>query len=136
MLPDRGIMIVLAMDSPISKKKQKTALYKAIPDSDFTKMSLENKFSYNGLDHIQSFKLSEYIPKCTIGNYTVMVHKAGERVYIIDKALTAPVNFEDSEIGWTQFRLFFPALYFYYIDGDLYFQNFSTKEKFLTTLKY
>lgn len=136
MLPERGIMIVLAMDSPISKKKRQTALYKALPDSEFKEMALESKFSYDGLDRIQSFNLSEYVPKCTIGNYTVMIHKAGERVYIINKQLPAPRSFEDSEIGWTQFRLFFPALYFYYIDGDVYYQNFSTKEKFLTTLKY
>lgn len=136
MLPERGIMIVLAMDSPISQKKRKTALYRALPDSEFTQMSLENKFSYNGLDHIQTFKLAEYTPKCTIGDYTVLIHKAGERVYVIDKALPAPRSFEDTEIGWTQFRLFFPALYFYWLDGDLYFQNFSTKEKFLNILKY
>ena len=136
MLPDRGIMIVLAMGSPISARKRQTALYKAIPDSEFKDMALDNKFSYNGLDHIQSFKLDEFTPKCTIGSYTVLVHKAGERVYIIDKALSAPRSFEDTEIGWQQFRLFFPALYFYYIDGDLFFQNFSTKEKFLTTLRY
>ena len=136
MLPDRGIMIILAMDSPISKRKRQTALYKALPNSEFTQMSLETKFSYNGTDHIESFSLAEYTPKCSIGDYTVMIHKAGERVYIIDKALPAPRHFEDTEIGWTQFRLFFPALYFYYIDGDVYFQNFSTKDKFLSILKY
>ena len=136
MLPDRGIMIVLAMSSPISDRKRKTALYKAIQDDNFKQMALDNKFSYNGLDHIQSFSLAEYTPKCSIGNYTVMIHKNGERVYVIDKALPAPRAFEDSEIGWTQFRLFFPALYFYHIDGDLFFQNFSTKEKFLSILKY
>lgn len=136
MLPERGIMIVLTKKSPISEKKRNTALYKALPDSEFTQMALDNKFSYNGLDHIQTFKLAEYTPKCTIGDYTVLIHKAGERVYVIDKALPAPRSFEDSEIGWTQFRLFFPALYFYWLDGDLYFQNFSTKEKFLNILKY
>lgn len=135
-LPDRGILIVLAMDSPISKKKRKTALYKAIPDSNFTKMSLENKFSYDSDDHIQTFNLKEFRPHCTIGNLTFLTHKGGERVYVIDKALSAPVNFDDSEIGWTQLKLFFPALYFYYIDGDLFFQNFSVKQKVLTTLRY
>lgn len=136
MLPDRGIMIVLAMDSPISQRKRKTALYKALPDSDFTQMALENKFSYNDFSNIQSFDLREFTPKCSIGDYTVMIHKNGDRCYIINKALPAPAAFPDSDIGWTQFRLFFPALYFYYLDGDLFFQNYSVKNKFLTTLKY
>ena len=136
MLPDRGIMIVLAMDSPISQRKRKTALYKALPDSEFTQMALENKFSYNDFSNIQSFDLREFTPKCSIGDYTVMIHKNGDRCYIINKALPAPAAFPDSDIGWTQFRLFFPALYFYYLDGDLFFQNYSVKNKFLTTLKY
>lgn len=136
MLPDRGIMIVLAQDSPISQRKRKTALYRALPDSDFTQMALENKFSYNDFSNVQTFKLNEYTPKCTIGNYTVLIHKNGDRCYVIDKAIPAPAAFPDSEIGWTQFRLFFPAMYFYHIDGDLFFQNYATKNKFMSILKY
>lgn len=74
-MPDRGICIALLTDSPISKKKQTTALYRALKDDQFTQMSLKNVFAWDDLSNIKSRDLKGMKPLFSIDDMTVYERK-------------------------------------------------------------
>lgn len=83
-LEDRGILVVHPLNSPISEKKKDTALYKALgKESTFTKLALENDFSYEERGTIVGKQnLREYRPIVRIGEITVYEHKSSDKIYI------------------------------------------------------
>lgn len=131
-LEDRGISIIQVMDSPISKKKKDTALYKAVKNTQFSEMALNNGFSYNDFSSISSQDLRQYKPLCTIGNITILLHKDNSRAYAINKLLPCKAHYETSENSILNFKMNFGNLYYYYIDGSFIFDSFETKNTLLT----
>ena len=59
-IPERDLSLYILHDSPISKKKSKTSLYKlAGDDSDFSQMSLKNDFNKEFFGQVKSMSLLE-----------------------------------------------------------------------------
>lgn len=87
----RGVSIYIIQRSPISEKKQGTALYQLNQESAFNEMSLKNEFSANQTSTISSRQLKEYRLIFGIGEIYVYRHKSNGTYYIsTHKTGTAP----------------------------------------------
>ena len=129
MLKDRGIIIILINKSPISEKKRKTALYKALTGStDFEKMALDNEFAYDDISSIKSEDLRKYRLICTVGSLGIYEHKNEAKLYISDHISgTCKDSFPDSELGKSQFKFYYSWVYNYIISNRISYQNLTVK---------
>lgn len=129
MLKDRGIIIILINKSPISEKKRKTALYKALTGStDFEKMALDNEFAYDDTSSIQSEDLRKYRLICIVGSLGIYEQKNEAKLYISDHISgTCKDSFPDSELGKSQFKFYYSWVYNYIISNRISYQNLTVK---------
>lgn len=127
----RGILIVLLDDSPISKAKQTTALYRATRGSDFADMSLQNSFAFDDFSQIRPQKLIEYRPYVAIGEICIYQHKSQELYYVSEHLSGSPDHYGVTERELTAYRLRHWRLWNRYIDGELLFENYLTKALFI-----
>lgn len=133
----RNMTLVLAMNSPISERKRNTALYQAINDNQFKAMALENSFSYNDFSNIGKRNVIEYIPRCRIGKYVIMDHKANGTTYIMENE-KMPVTkcYDFTDYSMKAFRLANFDLIDSYTWGQLCFDSFDTKSAIQLALPY
>ena len=75
---NRGIMIIMPRNSPISEAKAETALYKATKGTKFSEMALDNIFENESEIRTVSRPLKEYSPVVSVGELTVYKHKGGQ----------------------------------------------------------
>lgn len=129
--PERGLMVVLLRDSPISEKKKKTALYKLTSDTSFYNMSIKNDFQDNDQDAIRSQALTEYgsSPIVTLDGIAVYRHKSKNLYYCCE--YNGNPEFTTKARDIERFNLRYYYLWNRYIDGELFFQNYLTKHIFL-----
>ena len=59
--PQRGLLLVNLENSPISKQKEETALYKLIKDTSFKRMALSNEFIEDKHNSERKYYVSEHI---------------------------------------------------------------------------
>lgn len=62
----RGIALIMLMRSPISDRKQDTALYRLNDGSEFSRMALKNLFEYED-DTVRRCPINEYRPVVAVG---------------------------------------------------------------------
>lgn len=79
---NRGVLMIMLDNSPISKQKEKTSLYKLMKDTEFSEMALGNKFIGDDLELIKSMPIVEYKPIAAIGPICVYEHKTRRGIYI------------------------------------------------------
>lgn len=80
--PQKGVGIFLLSDSPISKRKQATALYKLTHGSAFEEMAISNAFAGTNDPDVYSVDLREYNPLVTVGEVTIYRHKSARLYYV------------------------------------------------------
>ena len=129
--PDRGLMIVLLKDSPISERKKNTALYKLTGQGTFSAMALNNEFVDNDRDSIKPQALTEYGsgPIVTLDGVAIYRHKSKNLYYACEYSGTP--EFTTNARDMDRFNLRYYYLWNRYIDGELMFQNYLTKAIFL-----
>ena len=129
MLKERGIILVLINDSPISEKKKDTALYRALScDTDFAKMALSNEFAYDDVSAVRSEDIRQYKLICVIGKVAIYEHKSKAHLYVSDHISgTCKDVFEDSQHGKDQFRCFYSWIDSYRLTNRISYQNISVK---------
>lgn len=129
LLSDAGIMIILINKSPISKKKETTALYKAINrKSNFATMALDNDFAYDDTSAINSEDLRQFKLLCTIGNFGIYEHKSEAKIYVCEHISgSCRDNFDDTELGRNQFKTFYSYIYNFIISNRITYQNMNCK---------
>lgn len=84
---DRTRMLVLLLDSPISRQKENTVLYSNATD-DFVSMALDNAFRTDATN-IRSEPLTEYQHIVSIGEIGIYRHKS-ERKYYVSSTISKP----------------------------------------------
>lgn len=129
--PERGLMIVLLKNSPISARKRETALYKLSGDTQFSAMALNNEFQDNDRDAIKSQALREYksVPVVTLDGVAIYEHKSRNEYYACQ--YSGEPQFTTKARDIERFNLQYWFLWNRYIDGELNFQNYLTKRIFL-----
>lgn len=78
-----ALSIYRYIDSPISEKKRKTALYTLTNNTDFVGMALNNQFSAANYEYVGNRPINEYKPIVSIGDMTIYEHKSNEEYYIV-----------------------------------------------------
>lgn len=130
--PDRGLLIVIAYDSPISELKSETALYKLTGGTDFAEMAINNDFSLNDFSGIGSRPLSEYVPRVNLGGFIIAKHKSNNNYYMYRGR--AKVDFYDpkSKADVKAFKFDYPHLYLAMLDGRITWADYDAKNTFMT----
>lgn len=133
-MPERGIMIILPKSEQILNKRKNTALMRAIKkDSRFSKMAVENEFSYNDASNIINVNIDEYKPLCSvIGMFTIWRHKNNATLFVNSKYIKTHCNFADTERERVAMHRVFPFLRGMYFNGTIFFSDLVTKGKFET----
>lgn len=123
---DGLIAIFRYIDSPISKAKKGSAVYRVIKNADFQSMALDNDFSRGDYENVETRPLNEYIPVCSYGNSTILKHKSKREFYCI-AGIKAADHYEPLPLSKKAFNR-----KYWYINGALmdkrvYYQNASVK---------
>lgn len=83
LLKDRGICLINLCNSPISKQKENTALYRMVgKDSGFSQLALGNEFYDMDYSDVKPQNLKEYIPVVFFSEIAIYQHKSQERIYV------------------------------------------------------
>lgn len=94
---DRGVGIFMLFNSPISKQKAGTALYKSTKRDSFAKMALDNVFDYQD-ESVKSMPLKEYIPLLKVGEISIYEHKKRREYYVTQHAMHNCPTFGTTQI--------------------------------------
>lgn len=128
-LPDRGIIIVLAKARELSDKRKKTSLMKAISkESEFTKMAYDNEFSYNDVENVTRRDLKQYQQiAAVIGIFTIWKHKGNGSLYITSYR-RCNREFSNTDRGYRELLTTIPTLKLNYTFNNTYFESLAVKE--------
>lgn len=123
-LAKRGILLVNMENSPISKLKEDTALYRMAAGTGFDRMALHNQ--YIGEEEqgaIGSRPLKEYTPLCAVGEICIYKHKSRRNYYISLHVSGTPPVFGVGDAERKRFRKSFGWLWAAYLDNLIYFES-------------
>lgn len=85
-IPKRGILIIMPKNSPISQKKENTALYRmAGKNSQFGKMALGNEFAYDDYSYVRRMSIRQFKPTVRIGEISICENRdknQDARIYV------------------------------------------------------
>lgn len=129
MLQDRGILLINLVNSPISKEKSQTAVYRMVgTDSDFYKMSIQNDFYAEDYSDIKSMPISEYNPVVQVGEITVYEHKHRNDLYITQHNQGSPLDtYTTSTRDLSAFRRKYIWVWSEYLNGNVKFSDVESK---------
>ncbi len=120
---ERGLYIINLRNSPISKKKAETALYRLLKDNRIIDMSLKNLYLDKPVLQTKSANLNEYKPVVTAGEITVYKHKSRKEYYISPHGRGTRPIYTTSENDILRFRTLYHNLLMEYIDRNIYCEN-------------
>lgn len=131
LLPDRGIALFDTFDSPISERKEDTALYRlANKDSDFYRMAISNQFADLDAASTRPRNLSEYVPVVGIGELTIYSHKTDHRYYVSMHRSGSPEVYGTSDINVTRFLRKYSHLWMAYLRNMVDFEDYMSEALF------
>lgn len=124
----RGIMLVLLDDSPISKAKEDTALYRATRGSSFYDMSINNIFDGEGEISTISRPLKEYKPVVGVGELTIYKHKANKLpLYCTFHRSGSPVLYGSSDTELERFAKKYAWMWLAYMEDRIEFEEYAAE---------
>lgn len=98
--PQKGIQIIYMHDSPVSARKNTTALYK-VASTGYKSMALENSFLFDDRG-IRPRPLAEYIPIAVVRGLCIYRHKT-EQVFYVTKHKTGNPRLYTGKSGYLEF---------------------------------
>ena len=135
-LADRDASIYIINDSPISKRKEETSLYKlAGVSSDFSQMSLKNEFNKEYMGMVKSMNLKAFRPVCIVGELVIYKHKSEMLWYITDHVSGSPPSYDSSEIEIKRWRNDYYYLKLSYLNRHIYFESYIQQAIFEQYIK-
>lgn len=132
----RGDIYVELCDSEISAKKEKSVLYRNLPENDaYKREALHNEFSRNDFSHIEKPKnLKEFVPLCNIDNICVMKHKSRKSFYCRQVISNKVPSFNSKNQRGLFYRTYGGVLSNAYAQNMLYCDSFLTRTIVLSIL--
>ena len=119
---DNSRMVIMLLESPISKRKADTALYQNATD-DFITMALDNAFRTDETK-IRSEPLTEYVHLVSIGEIGIYKHKS-ERKYYVSSTQSEPY-YDAFGIGLKMFQQDYYLLRVHYMTSkNIWFESFE-----------
>ena len=136
LLPERSSSIYIINDSPISKKKAQTSLYRlAGTESDFAKMSLENEFNQEYFGMVKSRNLKDYIPLCAVGEIVIYKHRSKREWYCTEHMSGKPEKYESSEVEIKRWANNYYYLKLAYLNRHIFFESYIQQVLFEKYIK-
>lgn len=121
---ERGIMLVMFNDSPISAKKEHTSLYKLTSGSDYAAMALRNDFNTEDTGSIRNRPLREYNPVVKVGEITVYKHKRDTRkIYVSAHKTGSPPEYGTGDIELGRFIRAYNWVWLDYLENKVEFES-------------
>lgn len=123
---NRGIGIFLLDDSPISIKKNETALYKATQGNEFQQMALSNDFAEFKSNSINPQPIKEYKALCTIGEITFYKHKTDSHQFYCTTLKVGTPEGETYDSTETDIKRWYRKHYYLweaYMRNRIYFED-------------
>ena len=118
-----GILVVNLHDSPISKEKNETALYKLVNGSEYSRMALENEFVDDSIAEIKSKNLSQYVPLVRVAGCTIYKHKADNKYYSTQHNSGSPEEYTTAAADIEKFRRKYYYLWNAYLNRNIEFES-------------
>lgn len=119
----RGIAIYLLHDSPISARKNTTALYKVAGDGDFSAMAINNAFARDDGVIIKSMSLSAYNPIVSVGEICIYMEKSGKGFYVSPHVKGEPVRYGCGSTEIRRFKNTYAWLWVEHLRGRIIFES-------------
>ena len=120
---DNSRMLILLLDSPISKKKADTVLYNNADDN-FISMALDNSFRTDETN-IKSEPLNEYQHIVSVGEIGIYRHKA-ERKYYVSSTQGDKPYYDSFGIGLKMFQQdYYLLIVHYMVSKNVWFESFE-----------
>lgn len=136
-LPERSLSIYMPKDSPISKKKAETSLYRLTgEDSDFAQMSLMNEFNKEYFGQVKSRSLKEYRPLVEVGEICIYKHKAERLWYVSAHTSGCPEKYDSSEVELRRFANDYYYLKIAYLNRHIFFESYIQQVLFERYIKF
>ena len=130
--PDGSRTMVLLTDSPISKRKAETSLYKNA-SAGFLSMAIDNAFRTDATK-IHSEPLTEYRHIVSVGDIGIYRHKSERKYYV--SSITASPHYDDYGISLRQFQTDYLLLRDIYMGQKLMtFESYENEILFREYLK-
>lgn len=121
---ERGILLLVLDESPISERKSDTALYRLTRGSTFEGMSIKNDFSGEEMGRIKSKPLKEYKPIVSVGEITIYEHKSNRSFYISTHKTGSPITFGTGETERARFRRIYQWVWDEYMENNIEFEEY------------
>ena len=124
----QGYMIIMLDNSPISRKKADTALYRYTAGSAFNEMSLNNIFSGESDIKTASRPIKEYTPVVSVGELTIYRHKGNQLPHYVSFHKSGqPVQYGAGETELERFQRKYTYLWIAYLDDRLEFEDYGAE---------
>ena len=120
---NRGLMLVILQNSPISEQKKQTALYRLTAGSSFSKMSVDNDFDET-CSNLRHVSLKELVPLVTVGEITVYRHKSDRWLYVSLHRTGSPETYGSSAAELKRFRIYYLWLWEAYMHRRVFFEEY------------
>lgn len=122
---DRGLLVISLKDSPISNRKEQTALYKLTRGSSFADMAIRNAYASDVPSKIRSMPLAECKPIVRVGEITIYRHKGTRALYVsLHKAGACP-EFASDETGIKRFTRAWGWVWAEYLADRIFFEEYA-----------
>ena len=135
-LYSKGLTLINAEESPISRLKADTQLYRLTRGNDFSDMALDNSFRYDDRGQIKSKNLAGYKPVCVVGEICIYENKSDSNdLYVTTHKSGTPVVYGTSEVELKKFQRDFQYLKVNYFSNDIQFEKALCEILFCKYLK-
>lgn len=120
---ERGIALFMLDCSPISEKKENTALYRLTKGNTFAGMALDNTFYKEDSARIISRPIKEYKPIVTIGEITLYKHKSKNLWYCSTHRTGSCPIFGAGDTERARFKKQYFRMWLRYMDNKIEFEE-------------
>lgn len=128
---DKGIMLIILQDSPISEVKRYTSLYHMTDGTDFSDMALHNNFVGVCRDAVHSEDLRQYNIYLVVGELAIYKHKSQVQYYVTTHISGAPKKVYTTSINdLRSFRFNHRDLWMKYINNRIIFESYTLQVLF------
>lgn len=123
---ERGFVVINVKDSPISKRKENTALYRMAKGTDFADMALKNKFR-GDRSRQNSYPIKSLVGVARIGDITLCKVKGSDAIYMTGTNIGVPREYPATEKGLEAFKKtqLYRGLWLAYLNNEVEFENYN-----------
>ena len=121
---EKRLCLINLQNSPISYRKNQTALYRLTAGTEFSDMSIKNDFAWEERSTIKGRPIVEYRPIVTVGEITIYSHKSNGTHYISTHRRGTPPIYGSGEIELSRFQAAFRWVWFEYMANKIVFEEY------------